>query len=267
MTFLYRHTFTCQVCAGRVIRETRGHAMVEQPLLKNGVRTLHCEEDSATPLCLGKMTWVGTVTVPPKESELVRLALRHMVTTVGVPLKPECVAAINAMWNAGLADGTFSQEMELPDNLWKTVQGARERDNDYRESLRPKNAVQALNKAIADGAGRDQRTLAVAYNPSTKESVTGYSAGEGTAGFRRHQGAVVRADGLFAPLVSTLNSVERKAGLGGREVWVCAEIDAATKALRKGWSLSELKFAAAEYKGEGWRHIEACPHCSQWCSS
>lgn len=262
MTYLYKHEFLCGGCRSVIVKETKSAALTEPPLLIHGVRTLHCEEIPLSK-CPGRLGFHRTTIVPPREDKLLRLTLQNMKMGTGKPLKVECQAAIDAMWAKGLANGTFSPEMTAPDeHYWMTIQSAQERLNAEAASRRPANAKQALDKAILDGAGRDLRTLAVAFNKTTKDWVTGYSAG--SAGWTRTRGSVTHADVTLAPLVAELNRVRKVADLG-REVWVCAEVDAAAKALKKGWTLGSLSFAAAEYPGQHWRDIEACAHCAQWC--
>ena len=265
MTFKYDHKFQCQNCRATFSVKTKGSSVVEPPLLSGGVRTLHCEHDERA-TCMGILRYVGTKVTPVPEQEYISHALRFMIMGEGVPGKGECLKAIDMMWNDGLSKGKYHPDMEVPEGLWESVQAAQARLNKEAEARRPKTAKQALDKVIEDGAGRDLRTLAVAFNKKTGKWKTGYSAGLGDLVWSRVAGQIQVAPALVAvnPLLAELQKVNKDVSLG-REVWVCAEVDAAVKALRDGWSLDDLSFAAAEYPSGYWRDIEACPHCRQWC--
>jgi hypothetical protein len=265
VTFKYDHKFQCKNCRTVFSVKTKGDAVVEPPLLEGGARTLHCEQDKSSN-CFGLIRYVGTTVTPLSLQEYMSYALRFMSIGDGVPSKLECQSAIDKAWADGLQKGVYHADMSRPDDLWESVQAAQARLNREAEARRPKTAQQALRKVIDDGAGRDLRTLAVAFDNRTKKWKTGYSAGLGGLTWSRHAGQIQTAPATptIAALVAKLNTVNKDASLG-REVWVCAEVDAAVKAMKEGSSLSDLSFAAAEYPNGYWRDIEACAHCSQWC--
>lgn len=265
MTFKYDHEFQCQGCRTVISVKTKGNAMVEPPLLAGGSRTLHCEHDERSS-CMGLLRYTRTKVTPVSDQQYIGHALRFMVVGNGVPSKVACLKAIDDMWLDGLARGLYHSDMGKPEALWESVQGAQARVNDEAERRRPKNAQDALKKVIEDGAGRDMRTLAVAFNRKLYQWKTGYSAGCGGLVWSRNNGhiQVFPVTAIINPLMAELEKVNKVPELG-REVWVCAEVDAAVKALQAGWSLDDLSFAAAEYPNGYWRDIEACGHCSQWC--
>jgi hypothetical protein len=72
---------------------------------------------------------------------------------------------------------------------------------------------------------------------------------------------------LLNPLVAALNDVVQQPALG-RMPWVCGEVEAATKALLKGYRLSDLSFVTSEkHDGAAPRLIKRCAHCEQWAKS
>ncbi len=265
MTFTFNHKFQCQHCRWTYDVTTKGAAMTEPPLLAGGSRTLH-NELVDTARCLGLMRYVDSTVLPPEESRLLNRCMAEMRAGTGAPSKVACEAALATAWQKALATGKYLPEQSPPDGFWQKIQTAQESKNRQLDALRPKSASEAIDKVISDGAGRDLRTLAVAFDTSTKTWKTGYSAGLGGVGWSRVKGVVQvdrNADRL-KPLVDALNKVEWKSELG-REVWVCAEVDAAARALLDGHKFDNLSFSAAEYPSGYWRTIDACGHCSQWC--
>jgi hypothetical protein len=264
MTFSFKHNFQCQNCRWTYEVTTRGAAMTEPPLLPGGSRTLHSELQGEK--CHGLMRFVDTVVLPPNEAKLLNRCLEEMRAGTGAPSKVACEAALATAWQKALNAGKYLPSQSPPEEFWKQIQSAQRGKNERMAALRPDNAREAIDKVISDGAGRDLRTLAVAFDTSAKRWKTGYSAGLGGVVWSRVRGVVQvdRNAAQLKPLVDALNTVVWQRDLG-REVWVCAEVDAAAKALLDGWSFSKLTFSAAEYPSGYWRTIEACGHCSQWC--
>ncbi len=264
MSFTFNHKFQCQSCRWTYGITTKGAAMTEPPLLPGGSRTLHSELEEGR--CNGIMRYVESTVLPPDEAKLLNRCLQEMRAGTGAPLKVACEAALTTAWQKGLTAGIYHPDQSPPEDFWQKIQTAQESKNRAMAALRPNTAQEAIDKVISDGAGRDLRTLAVAFDKSTKRWKTGYSAGLGGVVWSRVRGVVQvnqNADRL-KPLVDALNKVEKKPDLN-REVWVCAEVDAAAKALLDGWSFDNLSFSAAEYPNGYWRTIEACGHCGQWC--
>ncbi len=266
MAFLFRHTFRCRNCSWEYVVDTRGNAMTEVPVLPEGTRTLHSELDPRN-TCFGIVGYAFSSVAPPRESTLLKLCLMFMKPGMGRPLKTACEEAIQQGVAHGRDRGRLHPDQALPEDFWTRVQAAQEGVNRRREALKPSNAREALDKVIHVGGGRDFRTMAVAFNKKTGAWKTGYSAGLGGLVWSRRHGSVTANphDEKVQPLVDVLNDVNKVASLD-REVWVCAETDAAVKALREGWFLGDLEFAAAEYPDGLWRNIKACGHCEQWCS-
>ncbi len=138
----------------------------------------------------------------------------------------------------------------------------------------PTSARKAINRYFSQR--RDsllgQGTFCAAFNPSTSQYVIGKSGGPGTKIWKQSAGGVVLNDDVsamtkakLAALAKALSAVEKREG--SREVWACAEVDAAVKAIcEKNWELHQLKFCCAEWPAGGKvpREILPCSNCSQW---
>lgn len=265
ISYIYRCN-SCQTSAEVTVKQ---NSTTNPPadLVDGETRPGHWQYDPKS-RCLGIFLYQREAVLPPKDAALLKACLAYMKLSTEVPPKIDCEAAIDAGVKDLIASGAVFADFAPPADLWLKVQDAAKQKYREREALKPRTAKEALDNAIRQGASRDGRTLCVAFNVETRQYVTGYSAGLGGLTWGRSKDGAISAtpaDAKLKDLVETLEGVRKVSDLG-REVWVCGEIDSAVKAIRdKGWSLGKLRFAAAEYKDDRWRDIEACGHCGQWC--
>lgn len=241
-----------------------GKTKKEIVVIREDARILHCEYDEKHSKCWGILRYIKSSPKPIEMQKCINETLKYLGTS-DQPTLNNCQVAIERM-----RDALTKQMITLPfldDDFWMEISQAQKERIRLAASFQLQNSKQALDQAIRQGRGKDGRTLAVAWNKSKKEYVTGSSGGLGNLTWRRDENGKVNiseSDEKLDPLIDALNEVELKPALN-REVWVCAEVDAAVKALKKGWHLNEITFACAEAPEHDWRFIDACAHCRQWC--
>jgi hypothetical protein len=156
------------------------------------------------------------------------------------------------------------------------AEAAAKKEAERKEAAKiPNNAAEALNhylKQNRDVLHRGMRTLCAMFVKEKSDYVTGRSGGPNTKIWERQgvqvtfKATVPAADRVKLTFFAKhLTDVKLDRTLG-REVWDCAEVDAAVNAiLKKRWTqVSKFTFRCAEWPGAESRFIDACAHCRQW---
>jgi hypothetical protein len=279
--FKFRFNYVCGICGYGHVELGSGELGDNPPTLPKGTRTLHCELGLSQQVfnfktnlletkpvgCFGLMNYRRTEVILFREAELLNKA-SYTCWEQGVQDNKQAYEAVLKPWWSKLQESSkMHPGTNMPDEFWSDVRKAVIKRRQQLDAQKPKTALEAAALAIQSKSGVEGRTLCAAFDKSTRRFKVGSSGGKYTQIWSRVNGNVVcsNKDERLKPLVEQLNSVAKKVDLG-REVWVCAEIDATVKALLDGWNMTNLRWAAKEMQNAQWRDIQACKHCEQWAS-
>lgn len=280
MYFKYQFVYKCLGCGWRYSKLGSGEKGDNPPTLDGGPRTLHSEMGEKTQYydektnrlltvpvsCHGVLMYQSTTVILDRVADLLSKASYKCVMDNLDDNKQAYEKALGDYWKSLQAKGKIDATMSIPDTLWSDLREAHLQRKKQLKAQQPQTAWDAVALAVQYGANVEGRTLCVAFNNASKRFKAGSSAGKYTKIWSRGNSGTVtcsNADPRLQPLTDALNGVTKKSALG-REVWVCAEIDATAKALLEGWNISDLRWACKEYQDKGWRDIKACGHCTQW---
>lgn len=151
----------------------------------------------------------------------------------------------------------------------RRAQMEKAREEKERKALRDRGIVDACRNAPPD-LKNAARAVCFVYRSGVK--VDGIMGVSGDAGqfFRRSEGKVVytgkrfgdRRDKMIDDLVGALNQKDRSQ-MAGREVWVCAEVDAAVQLAMQGIHFSNCSFITVISEEDvAWRYLQVCDNCA-----
>jgi len=194
--------------------------------------------------------------------------------TASASLNSDSAAGSGGSSSASTPIRTAKKEKSRDEKAQEAAQKEEARKKAAKAKL-PSNAKEALNYYLKRNTGTlvsGMKTICALFL-SGKGCVIGRSGGPNTKIWERTTdgGVTVKSTesaatrSALADFAGTLSTVEKK--ITNREVWDCAEVDAAVKAILKGWTnYTKFTFWCAEWPGDKPRYIDACQHCSQWAS-